>query len=238
MVPRVIFAAGLGLALSWGCRDRGEDASSSGPPVTLGERHVGEYHLGPVEWEGSFWNSCGPYPSAVRSLEGQHLAGLGLAFNGDGQMCDACIAIETDAGRSIVARVITTGETSAPGNIDVSQSVFDAIRQNEYPRAMGWQVAACPGAGKIRYQFQTEASAWWTSLWVRNLRYPLEKVEVKSTNHPDWAPLRRGSDGTYTDGSGFGPGPFALRLTALDGTIIEDHYDGFKGGDLLESSGP
>ncbi len=196
----------------------------------------GEFHLGPVEWDGSIWNSCAPYPSSIQTIEGIYLAGLELTHNGDGQLCDACIRLETDMGKELTLRVVTTGVTTQ-NSIDVSPEAYEILNSGEYPRLMSWYVTRCPDNGEtIRYQFQTGANVWWTSLWVRNIALPLEAVEVRSTNHTDWQALTRGSDGTYTDASGFGEGSFTLRLTSIDGQVIEDTFDGFEPGGILSSS--
>ena len=205
------------------------------PGPAIGEEVDGQYNLGPVEWEGSFWNSCAPYVSEVEGLEGELLAGLGLDYNGDGRLCDACILVRTAAGESATLRVVTTGTTNAPGDIDVSSAAYDLLDSGEYPRTMTWQLVECPDTGDILYQFQTGANAWWTSFWVRDQKLPLEKVEVRSANHADWFELRRGTDGTFNDDGGFGEGAFTLRLTAIDGETIEDAFDGFAAGDLLAS---
>jgi expansin len=229
-VSSLTAAAALLLAA---CGDSGGDGGAPGPAI--GEAVSGQFHLGPVEWEGSYWNSCAPYAPEVEGLEGEMLAGLGLDYNGDGQLCDACILVETAAGKSAALRVITTGETNEPGDIDVSSAAYDLLDSGEYPRAMTWRLVECPDTGDIRYQFQTGASAWWTSFWVRNQKLPLAKVEVTSANHPDWTALRRGADGTFNDDAGFGEGAFSLRLTAITGETLEDAFDAFGAGELLTS---
>jgi expansin (peptidoglycan-binding protein) len=169
-------------------------------------------------------------------LGGEFVAGVANEYAEKGGVCDACIYIKTNAGKQIVARVITYGVEKASGDIDVSPSVFDALHQNEYPRSMTWQFAKCPDTGKLVYQFQTEASAWWSSLWVRNPRVPIAKVEVKSSKHSSYYELRRETDGTLNDDKGFGEGAFTLRVTAMDGQVIEDTFDSFpEGGKNVES---
>jgi len=197
----------------------------------------GQFHLGPVDWEESEWtNSCGPYPRSIQQIEGAYLAGLELEHNGNGQLCDACIKIETEMGKSLILRVITTGVTTK-NSIDVSPEAYKILNSGEYPRYMSWYITKCPDNGEnIYYQFQTEANIWWTSLWVRNICLPLLKVEVKSEKHTDWFQLTRGNDGTYTDKKGFGSGAFTLRITAIDGQVIEDTFPLFEKGDLLKSS--
>ena len=195
----------------------------------------GEFHLGPVDWAETEWtNSCSPYPAQIQTLEGNYLAGLELTHNGDGQLCDACVQLNAETGKSIVARVITTGVTT-PNSIDLSPQAFEALDSGEYPRAMTWQVVKCPDTGNVYYQFQTEANIWWTSLWVRNTRIPVQSVEVRSGNHSTWYSLQRGSDGTYTDAGGFGDGSFTLRVTAVDGQTVEDTFTTLEPGSLVES---
>jgi hypothetical protein len=226
----------------------GSSGDGGGPPTNsspnqYGDLHEGQYHLGPVDFSESQWhNACAPgggYRSALRDvtgLGGEYLSGVSNAHMDGGAVCDACILIETAEGLSIVARVVTYGVTNEPGDIDVSPSVYDVLNQDEYPRTMTWQFADCPDTGTLRYEFQTEANVWWTSLWVRNPRVPVVMVEVQSANHESYVELTRAGDGTVTDGGGFGEGAFTLRLTAMDGQVIEDSFTGFSPGELIVST--
>ena len=130
----------------------------------------------------------------------------------------------TAKGKSAILRVVTYGDTT-PNSIDVSPEAYALLDSGEYPRKMTWSFAECPATGNVMYEFQTGSSEWWTSLWVRNARLPLAKVEVKSKNHTAYVALTRGSDGTLTDGGGFGKGPFTLRLTSVDGKVLEETFD-------------
>lgn len=196
---------------------------------TYGEPYTGgEYHLGPVDWdETKFHNACAPatrYAPAVRAAAGSYLAGLWGGLANVAGYCDACIKVDTAKGKSLVLRVVTYGDTTR-NSIDVSPEAYALLDSGEYPRSMTWQLVKCPESGPVMYEFQTGANEWWTSLWVRNARAPLAKVEVKSKNHASFVALERGGDGTLTDGSGFGRGAFTLRLTALDGTTLDDTFD-------------
>jgi hypothetical protein len=231
----------------------GKPAGTGGKPTTgkptvmgdvIGDGHEGQYHLGPVDFAETQWhNACAPGGSKYRKelqatvgLSGEYLAGVSNAFNQGGGVCDACILIETGKGKSIVARVVTYGVEQADGDIDVSPSVFAAINQDEFPRSQTWHFARCPEAGNLKYEFQTQANAFWTSLWIRNPRVPLTKAEVKKTGAKDFIELARAGDGTLTDASGFGDGAFTLRLSGMDGQVITDDLPSFKPGALVESS--
>jgi hypothetical protein len=224
----------------------GRDTGGDGPPTTsgdtFGEAHAGVYHLGPVDFDETQWhNACAPkggYRSELRpsvGLGGEFLAGVSNELSQAGGVCDACILIETEKGKSIVARVVTYGVEHAAGDIDVSPSVFEAIHQNENPRNMTWKFARCPDVGGFQYEFQTGANVYWTSLWLRNPRVPLTKLEAKSKNHPTFTELARASDGTLTEASGFGEGPFTLRATAMDGQVVSEELPGFEPGQLVQS---
>lgn len=202
-----------------------------------GDVVTGEYHLGPVEWTGSFNNACSPYDASTQALEGELLAGLSNELAGDGSECDACIEITTGRGNTLIARVVTYGVTSAPGNIDVSSAAYAILNEDEFPRAMTFQRITCPTTDPLYFQYQTGANEYWTSLWVRNPRVGVERVEVRSTNHPSFITLARAGDGTFTDASGFGAGSFTLRVTGADGTTFEETFDNFTPGALVRASG-
>ncbi len=223
-------------------------AGSTGTPTVMGDvfgdAHQGVYHLGPVDFAETQWhNACAPGGGKYRKelqasvgLGGEFIAGVANAFNAGGGVCDACILIETGKGKSIIARVVTYGVEHADGDIDVSPSVYAAIHQGEDPRSQTWHFARCPDAGNMQYEFQTAANPFWTSLWVRNPRTPLTKAEVKTTTGKDFVALTRAGDGTLTDASGFGDGPFTLRLTSMDGQVVTDDQPGFKAGSLVQSA--
>ncbi len=165
----------------------------------------GEFHLGPVDWAESQWhNAFGPYPAKIQEIEGNYLAGLELTHNGNGEICDACVKIETSMGKSLIVRVITTGVTTE-NSIDLSPQAYELLNSGEYPRYMSWHVTKCPPNDEnVYYQFKEGSNQWWTALWARNIALPLSSVEVKKQDDTEWVKLARASDGSYVDNSGFG----------------------------------
>ena len=87
------------------------------------------------------------------------------------------------------------------------------------------------------FQFQTGSSIWWTSLWVRNPSQAIASVEVRNAKYPGYHALTLGTDGTYTDGSGFGEGPFTIRVTGESGATYEAEFDGVEAGALVVADG-
>jgi len=214
--------------------------AAEGAPV--GVVHRGSYHLGPVEWQGSIHNSCAPYPAAVQSLEGVYLAGVDSSLNGDGSLCDATARVTTRLGRTILVRIVTTGASRAPGDLDLSPAAYAAIHQDDPqgtpadPRPMTWQLVEAPGTRPMVLQYQTGANPWWTSLWVRNPRLPVAGVEVRPSGAAGFTALRRADDGTWNADRGFGPGAFGLRITASDGQVVTQQFAAFRPGALVTMS--
>jgi expansin (peptidoglycan-binding protein) len=221
------------LLFSLGCAaddagNGGGGGGGGGGLVTYGQKYEGgQFHLGPVDYaETQYHNACAPgggYAPAVRQAEGTLLAGLWNGIPNVAGLCDACIRVTTAMGKSALLRVVTYGSTST-NSIDTSPEAYQILNSGEYPRAMTWQLARCPDTGKIVYEFQTQASEDWTSLWVRNARVPIAKVEVQSPTHATFVALDRGTDGTLTDSGGFGKGSFTLRLTGVDGAQVTDTF--------------
>ena len=208
--------------------------ATAGPATAFGKTYAGgQFHLGPVDYDETQWhNACAPgtkYATSVRAAEGNLLAGLWNGIPDVSSYCDACISVTTAKGKTAVLRVVTYGDTTM-NSIDVSPEAYQILDSGEYPRAMTFQFVECPDTGKLMYEFQTGSNEWWTSFWLRNARVPLSKVEVKSKNHASYVALERGSDGTLTDGGGFGAGPFSIRATGVDGRQIVDDFTWPSGG--------
>lgn len=203
---------------------------NNGPPVNFGTTYEGgEFHLGPVDYEETVWrNACDPgaskYAPAVRAAQGELLAGLWDGIANVSNYCDACIRVTTAKGKTALLRVVTYGATTT-NSIDVSPAAYDLLNSGEYPRTMSWQFAKCDDTGKIFYEFQVKASEYWSSLWIRNARVPLAKVEVKSKNHADFVEMKRATDGSLNDAKGFGKGAFTFKLTGIDGSVVTETFD-------------
>jgi hypothetical protein len=212
----------------------GGGGGDGGSLVLYGQPYKdGQFNLGPVDYtESQFHNACAPttkYDPRVQAVEGSLLAGLWSGLPNVGGDCDTCIWVVTAKGKSAMLRVVTYGSTSQD-SIDLSPSANALLDSGEYPRPMTWQFAKCPATGPMSYEFQTGSNEYWTSLWVRNARVPLAKVEVQSANHASWTELVRGTDGTLTDAAGFGNGGFSIRSTGVDGTTVVETFTWPSGG--------
>lgn len=234
----VAFAA-IAILTSTSC---GGGGTNPGLPITaegvIGSDHPGDYHLGPVDWAESQWhNACAPYPSHIRTITGDMLAGVSNTIAAPGSLCDACIEVTTGTGKSEILRVVTYGVSNATGDLDLSPEAYAALTSGEFPRSMSWHLVACDNGAPLFIQFQTQASQWWTSFWVRNPSMAIDHVAVQSANHPTFTNLTRGTDGTFTDVNGFGAGAFTLRVVGVTGASIDIPFTGVTAGALVEADG-
>lgn len=65
----------------------------------------------------------------------------------------------------------------------------------------------------------------------------IERVEVINARFPGGRALERGTDGTFTESSGFGEGPFTLRVVGVTGASVDIPFDGVEAGALVAASG-
>lgn len=202
----------------------------AGAIATLGQEHAGGASYDDGVSTGS--GSCG-FPSTPT---GPFYVGVGPDFNAHAELCGACLLVKAQNGNALLAEVVTWGVVAAPNNIDLSRSAFDALFGAGAPMSpMTWAVAPCDRTDPIRYVFLTGANVDWTGLQVRNLRLPVTKLEVKSARHASFTELERQDWNDFVDASGFGTGPFTLRVTAIDGQTIEDTFPAFTPGGTLTS---
>ena len=240
-IHRFFVHLGLAGALLEGCAS--DSVIAPGLPLTagaaVGADHAGQYHLGPVDFaETRVPQRLRALPAAIQGMTGQHdrrrerhHRDAGLPLRRMHRSHDRSRSNRRAAGRHLRReqhdRAISI---SAPRPIRY-------LSEGEYPRAMSWHLVACDNGEPLYFQFQTDASQWWTSLWVRNPSMAIESVEVRSANHPTFTALTLGTDGTYTDGDGFGAGPFTLRVTGVTGATFEMDFPGVTGGALIAATG-
>ena len=237
--PACVLIAALPFVFTTSC---GGGGTGPGSPVTVGDPigpdHSGQYHLGPVDFaESAFHNACAPYPGTIRTITGHMIAGVSNTVADPGSLCDACIEVTTAMGRTEVLRVVTYGASGSDGDLDVSPEAFEALNLDEFPRTMTWHLVACDNAEPLYVQFQTESHQWWTSLWVRNPTVAIDRVEVINAKFPDGRELERGTDGTFTENSGFGEGPFTLRVVGITGASIDIPMGAIDPGALIAAPG-
>jgi hypothetical protein len=222
--------------------DGGQRPSSAQDGEKYGAVQRGQYHLGPVDFsETRFHNACAPVGGYRRELHGatgldnELLAGVSAELGSTGALCDACLRVTSDRGRSVTARIVTYGASANVGDIDLSPRAFDTLSDGEFPRAMSWQLIACPTSSPLVYEFQEASNPYWTSFWIRNPRFAVTRVYVQSTHHEQLTLLRREADGSFNDDLGFGGGEYFLQILGANGEQLSDLQPEFIPGELTQT---
>ncbi|MBX3203611.1 MAG: hypothetical protein KF764_01020 [Labilithrix sp.] len=142
--------------------------------------------------------------------------------------CGACLLVKGPKGE-VTVRVTD----SCPGcegsgiNLDLSAQAFAKIAEPKEGRvAVTYQLVSCATSGNIAYRFKDGSSKWWTAIQIRNHRVPIAKVEYRKDGA--WIAMSRESYNYFVEASGVGdqPGGLELRVTGIDGQVLEDKLAG------------
>ena len=153
------------------------------------------------------------------------------AFNNDdyaaSATCGGCIAIKGPKG-NVTVRIVDRCPGCSSHGIDLSPSAFEKVADKIQGRvSVTWQAVACKVTGNIAYHFQEGSSKFYTAIQMRNHKVPVAKLEYKN------------AAGTYVDierktynyfvvqkGVGDQPNGLSLRVTSVDGQVLEDKLPG------------
>jgi expansin (peptidoglycan-binding protein) len=211
----------------------GEDAGGEAqggaapkPPVALGERSEGE---------GTYYDANGSGACSFDTVSGPlFVAALNAPDWAGSALCGACAQVEGPNG-SVTVRIVDQCPECRSGDLDLSPQAFAELAPLEQGRIpIEWTLASCEVTGPLRYLYKDGSNPWWTAVQVRNHRLPIAKFE--------WAPaggafqeLARTDYNYFLTESGFGEGAVRVRVTAVDGQVLEDDLPPVQEG--LETPG-
>jgi expansin (peptidoglycan-binding protein) len=138
--------------------------------------------------------------------------------------CGACADVTGPSG-SVRIRIVDRCPECSRGDLDFSPQAFDKITdaKRELGRvAISWQFVPCDVEGPVSYKYKDGANQWWTAVQVRNHRMPVSKLEW-STDGTSWKTTNRQSYNYFLADGGFGPGSVQVRVTSIDGQVLQDH---------------
>lgn len=136
-------------------------------------------------------------------------------------VCGACVAV-TGPNGSATVRIVDLCPECKSGDLDLSQSAFAKLADPSLGRiAIQWRFVACSVSGPIRYHFKDGSSQWWTAVQIRNHRYAIAKFEYMKAGA--YVNVPRVNYNYFVAGSGMGPGPYAFRVSDVQGHVLVDH---------------
>jgi expansin len=224
---RVAVVCFLVSAWAWGCHDDGAPDNGGGLHIELGETFEGEgtyYDFA----DGSGACSFDPSP------EDMNVAALNSRQWAGSAWCGACADV-TGPNGSVRVRIVDLCPECPHGNLDFSPEAFDQIADRAAGRVeISWQFVACDVSGPIVYKYKDGANQWWTAVQIRNHRLPVTALEW-SPDGDEWHTTTRTDYNYFLDDSGFGPSPVQVRVTAVDGQVLEDSLPAVQ--EMLEVQG-
>jgi expansin (peptidoglycan-binding protein) len=111
------------------------------------------------------------------------------------------------------------------GNLDLSESAFVKIAGNASLGRVNitWQFVECAMTSPVSYKYKDGSSQYWTAVQVRNSRLPVQSLDWSKDSGATWTGTTRMDYNYFLDAvPGFGAGTTLVRITAIDGQVLED----------------
>ena len=86
---------------------------------------------------------------------------------------------------------------------------------------ISWRFVSCPVSGAIRYRFKEGSSQYWAGVQVRDHRNAIATLEFKDAGGA-WHSVARESYNDFIQDGGMGEGALHLRVTDIEGNVLED----------------
>lgn len=137
--------------------------------------------------------------------------------------CGGCIVVTNPAnGKSVQVRIDDRCPECAPGDVDLDQEAFAKIAdlvQGRIP--IRWKYVACTPPTLSLY-FDPGSTQWWTSVQVRDHRYPVAKLAWRvSGSGATFKESPRELYNVFIPPGGMGTGPYDFKLTDVYGQVVK-----------------
>jgi expansin len=171
--------------------------------------------------------------------DGQYFAAINTADYDNAATCGACIEVTRDGNRKVTVTVvdqcpIATNNKCKAGHLDLSRAAFLQIgSENEgylgtanggmYGQ-ISWKYVPCEKEGNVHFRLKEPSNQNWNQLLVQNHPYAITKVEVRVNGN--WVNATRHAYNFWEPPNGtFGAPPYRVRVTDVNGTVLEDTVD-------------
>ncbi|HOU94635.1 MAG TPA: expansin EXLX1 family cellulose-binding protein [Polyangiaceae bacterium] len=210
-----LLGCGLALACDGGAGEGsgGSRPSGGGTALTVGAERQGEATYYAATGEGACMFDASPSDLNVAALNSPDWAGSAW--------CGACADVTGPSG-SVRIRIVDLCPECASGDLDLSPEAFQQLAAIELGRVpITWRLVTCDVAGPVSYRYKDGANQWWTAVQVLNHRVPVQSMEY-SKDGASYSPMVRQDYNYFLTESGFGEGTTRVRITSVDGQVLED----------------
>lgn len=175
--------------------------------------------------QATFYNSPGSGNCALPFTDADLGAAVAPALYQGSAMCGRCARVTGPLG-TVTVRVVDQCPGCAANDLDLTPAAFAAIgTPANGVEPVSWQIVECPVSGPIAFLFEG-SNSFFLKLQVRNHRYGVAAMSI-GTGTSTYTPMTRTSDNffQYAPGSMI-PFPISLRLTDVNGAILDDSIAG------------
>ncbi|WP_394825483.1 expansin EXLX1 family cellulose-binding protein [Pendulispora albinea] len=191
----------------------GGDGGGQDRPAPLGEMQTGQATYYAANGGGNCSFDPSPGDLDVAAMNTEQYAGS--------QACGSCVSVRGPKG-SVTVRIVDRCPECQRGHIDLSEQAFVKIAErNDGKVPITWQTVACNVTGNVAYHYKDGSSRDWTAIQVRNHRIPIRSLAVQ-TSSGVYVDATRENYNYFVVQKGTGPGPVKVRITAVDGQVLED----------------
>jgi expansin (peptidoglycan-binding protein) len=189
--------------------------------------HAEPTHSGGLtQYDPTPLGNCGmPWPSD------DLYAAMATADYKSSSVCGMCVEITGPAGEKTTVHAVDqcpvgSNPKCVAGHIDLSHKAYNATVHTgigEVPNSspVSWRFVPCNVTGSIVYHFKDGTSGNWAAVQIRNSRYGIAKISYRSGN--TWRDMDpRTNDLAYFIANGTGLTTFDLRVTDVNGQVLED----------------
>jgi expansin (peptidoglycan-binding protein) len=189
----------------------------------------------PQTGEGTYYAADGsgncmfdPSPGDLR------VAAMNAPQYAGGAVCGTCVQVTGPKG-SVTVRIVDQCPGCKQGDLDLSPQAFDQIGEHSAGRIpITWIAVPCAVGGNLAYRYKEGSSQYWTAIQVRNHRLPIASLELRKG--AGWMPVGREPYNYFVAPGGAGPGPVTLRVTAIDGQVLEDTLSAVSAGAVVSGA--
>lgn len=193
----------------------GNGSSGGGTPGT-------PWSLEPRSGIATYYDATGAGACSFDAGGDLHVVALGTPLYDDAALCGACLEV-TGPNGSTKVRVVDRCPECPAEHLDLSREAFAEIAEMRQGRVdITFRFVECETSSNLRYRFKDGSSRWWTGIQVQNHRLPIAKLEVRKDG--SWVDVPRLHYNYFVLEDGVGPQPdgLSVRVTAVDGQVLED----------------
>lgn len=181
--------------------------------VPIGSPHTGEI---------TFYDDVGDGTCMFGVTGEVDVAALAIGSWDSANWCGACADVTGPKGTVRVRVVNQCPSCGGTWDLDLNRAAFLKIQDEEVGRySTSWNFVACNITTPVTYRFKEGSSPGWVGVLVNNLNLPITKFEW-SKDEATWTEAQRQSYNYFESASGFGPNYVYVRITAVDGQVLND----------------